>query len=157
MLARATVLAVLAIASGVAAAPRENAVIVNSGSTNSYGYTIAVGPDGSATATLQERGGAPAGAPKAFALSAATTARFFADLAAARKGNAADVPCMKSASFGSTTHVTWQGWVSPDLSCPPSGQLERALAADVDAIRQAAGISAMPLRNAAPRIQPTQP
>jgi hypothetical protein len=55
---------------------------------------------------------------------------------------------MKSVSFGSTLKITWQGWVSPDLTCPPKDSLGDALIKDVDAIRQAAGISAMPLRQA---------
>ena len=145
MLLRATIVAALAIASCVAAASPDTAMIVNSGSTNSYGYSITVRSDGNATATLQVRGAA-AGTTKAFTIPAATVERFFADLAAARKGNATTSPCMKSASFGTSTHITWQGWVSPDLSCPPSGALGQALDADVDAIRKAAGISAMPLR-----------
>jgi len=143
--ARATFLSALAIATFVAAASRDSAVIVNSGSTNSLGYTITVASDGKATVAMQSRGG-PAGSPKAFTLAAATAERFFADLAAARKGNAATVPCMKSASFGSSTHITWQGWVSPDLTCPPKDALGEALVQDVEKIRDAAGVSAMPLR-----------
>lgn len=152
---RATVLAAFAIATCVAATARDTAVIVNSGSTNTYGYTIAVGSDGKATLTLQERGGAATGTPKSFTLPAATAARFFADLAAARKGNVASVPCMKSASFGTSTNVTWQGWVSPDISCPPDGALSSALVTDVDAIRRAAGVGQLPLHSQAPRIQPS--
>jgi hypothetical protein len=143
---RATLITGLVIASFVAAAPSPTAVIVNSGSTNSYGYTISVSPDGKASVTLQERGGGPVGTPKPFTVPAATATRFFADLAAARKANAATVPCMKSASFGTTTHITWQEWTSPDLSCPPSESSGKALVNDVDAIRKAAGIAAFPLR-----------
>lgn len=143
---RATMFAVLTIASGVAATPSNSAAIVNSGSTNSYGFTIALGSDGQASVVLQHRGVAAAAAPKAFTVPAATTARFFADLAAARKANLTTAPCMKSASFGSSTHVTWEGWVSPDLSCPPAGALGEALVKDVDEIRQAGGIADLPLR-----------
>ena len=145
MRVRATLLAALGIASLVAASPLDNAAIVNSGSTNSYGYTIDVASDGKASVTLGESG-TPASTPKPFIVPAATTARFFADLAAARKGNAATVPCMKSASFGTSLHVTWQGWTYPDHSCPPKDALGEALVKDVDAIRQAGGIPAMPLR-----------
>ncbi len=147
---RATLLAVLAIASFVGAAPSDNAVIVNSGSTNSYGYRIDVSTDGTATVTLQQRGGA-ASTPRPFTVPAATATKFFADLAAARKGNAATVPCMKSASFGSTIKVTWQGWTSPDLTCPPKDSLGEALVSDVEAIRKASGVSEMlPLHHASP-------
>jgi hypothetical protein len=152
---RATLLAALAIASWVAATPADTAVIVNSGSTNSYGFTIQVWSNGKGSLALKGRGGA-AGTAKPFSLSAATTARFFADLAAARKANAATAPCVKSASFGTSTHVTWQGWQSPDLSCPPNGSVGEALVRDVDAIRQAAGVSQPPLRGAAGPIGPTQ-
>jgi len=152
---RATLGAALAIAACVAASPTDTAVIVNSGSTNSYGYTIQVASDGKGSLTLKQRSGATAGTPKSFTLSAATTARFFADLAAARKGNAKAASCIKSASFGSSTHVTWQGWQSPDLSCPAADSLGDALVHDIDAIRQAAGISELPLRGAGP-IAPMQ-
>lgn len=155
MLPRATLVGVLVIASCVAAAPRDTAVIVNSGSTNSYGYSIQVWSDGKASVTLQGKGGAAASTPKAFTVPAATVVRFFADLAAARKGNPTSLPCMKSASFGSSTHITWQGWLSPDLNCPPKDALGDALVKDVDAIRQASGISELPLRSAAPRIEPS--
>ena len=141
---RATLLSVLAIASLVGAAPSDNAVIVNSGSTNSYGYRIEVSPDGKASVSMQERGGAAVGTPKPFAVEASTATKFFADLAAARKGNVQTVPCMKSASFGSSTHVLWQGWTSPDLTCPPKDSLGDALVTDVEAIRKASGISESP-------------
>jgi hypothetical protein len=142
---RATFFAGLAIASFMAATPRDTAVIVNSGSTNSIGYKIQVWSDGSAAITTQNGSNSPAAA-KTFTVSAATTSRFFADLAAARKDDAKSVPCMKSASFGTSTHVTWQGWVSPDLDCPPKGSLGAALVEDIQTIRQASGISAFPLR-----------
>jgi FtsP/CotA-like multicopper oxidase with cupredoxin domain len=145
---RAMLLALLAMAGLMAAAPRDNAVIVNSGSTNTYGYTIEVWSDGSATAVLQRRGQSASATPKPFKVPAATVARFFANLAAARKGNALTVPCMKSASFGTSTHITWQGWTSPDLSCPPKDSLGDALVSDIAAIRQAAGIEELPLLHA---------
>jgi hypothetical protein len=138
---RATFLAGLAIATLVAATSPDSAVIVNSGSTNTYGYSIQVSSDGKATVTRQNRGIASSTA-KPFTVSAETTARFFSDLAAARKGNAVTVPCMKSASFGTSEHIKWQGWVSPDLTCPPKDSLGEALVKDVDEIRQAAGVSA---------------
>ena len=49
---------------------------------------------------------------------------------------------MKSASFGMAEHVKWQGWVSPDLTCPPKDSLGEALVKDIGEIRQAAGVSA---------------
>jgi hypothetical protein len=144
---RETLLALVAIAGLMAAAPsRDSAIIVNSGSTNSIGFKISVWSDGSASAILQNRDGTPAGKPKPFTVPAATTSRFFADLAAARKANTTSVPCMKSVSFGTSTHITWQGWVSPDLDCPPKDASGDALVKDVEAIRQASGIPALPPR-----------
>lgn len=140
----ATLTAVMAIATFMAAGPGDNAVITNSGSTNAYGYTITVTPDGKATVAMQAKGAAPSAA-KPFTVPSATITKFFDDLAAARKANIASVPCMKSVSFGSTTHVAWQGWQSPDLDCPPKDDLGTALLNDVDAIRKASGISSTPL------------
>lgn len=140
----------------VAAAPRDRAVIVDSGSTNTQGYKIEVWSDGTASIAPQDRFGAAQGAAKAFSVSAATATRFFADLAAARKGDATGEPCMKSASFGTTTKVEWHGWISPDLDCPSNSALTTALVHDVGEIRQTSGISAEPLRRA-PVAQPVSP
>jgi hypothetical protein len=137
---RATIAAALAIATLMAASPPDTAVIVDSGSTNANGYTIHIASDGNASVTYQPRGGSPIGAPKHFTVPAATTARFFSDLEAARKGNVATVPCMKPVSFGTTLKVTWQGWTSPDLTCPPKDALGETLVSDVAAIRKAGGV-----------------
>lgn len=138
----ATILATLAIASLMAATPSESAKIVNSGSTNTVGYTISVSSDGKASAIMQNG----SSAAKAFTITTDLATRFFSDLAAARKAGTVTVPCMKSASFGSSTHVSWEGWTSPDLTCPPKDSVGEALIKDVEAIRQAAGIPASPLR-----------
>lgn len=132
--------AVLGLAVLLAAAPRDNAVIVDSGSTNAPGHNIQVWSDGAASITTQARGASP-GPATSFSVPSSTAARFFGDLAAARKGNVATVPCMKSASFGTTVRITWQGWTSPDLTCPPKDALGQALVTDVNDIRKAAGIS----------------
>jgi hypothetical protein len=143
---RATVLCGLAIASLVAAAPRDSAVIINSGSTNTIGYSITVWSDGKASLTMQNRDGSATGPAKPFTVQPATAARFFADLATAKNTNAVTVPCMKSASFGSSMKVRWQGWVSPDLTCPAKTSAGDALIKDVEAIRQASGLTQQPLR-----------
>ena len=131
----------------IGAVPLDSAAIVDSGSTNSPPYRIEVRSDGSASVS------AGSSTPKAFTVAQATVERFFADLAAARKGNATTVPCVKSASFGSTLRVTWQQWVSPDLTCPPKDALGAALITDVRTLREAAGITAAPIRQG-PEIQP---
>jgi hypothetical protein len=142
---RATLLSALTIASCVAATSRDSAVILNSGSTNTMGFKLTLWSDGNGSVTLQNRGGTPSQKPKSFQVSATTTARFFSDLVTARKENAPPIPCMKSASFSSTTRVTWQGWTSPDLECPQKTAAGEALVKDVQAIRQAAGIESTPL------------
>ncbi|MBV8147460.1 MAG: hypothetical protein JO092_00045 [Candidatus Eremiobacteraeota bacterium] len=135
----------LLIANASAAPARDGAVIVDSGSTNTAGYKIELWSDGSGTVTLQNRFGETHGAAKTFAVSSALAQRFFADLKAARDGNAVSEPCMKSASFGTTTHAQWHGWNSPDLDCPAGNGLTAALVSDVNAIRSASGIGTMPL------------
>ncbi|MDQ2681862.1 MAG: hypothetical protein M3Y21_12730, partial [Candidatus Eremiobacteraeota bacterium] len=65
---------------------------------------------------------------------------FFTDVKAARDEHAMGHPCMKSASFGTRTNVSWHGWTSPDLSCPTTTPALSALAQDV---RSIIGASAM--------------
>ncbi|MFY9737860.1 MAG: hypothetical protein WAK11_02300 [Candidatus Cybelea sp.] len=129
------------------AVPLDSAVIVDSGSTNTQGYRIEIRSDGSASVSTGSS------SPKPFTVAQATVGRFFGDLAAARKGNATSAPCVKSASFGSTLRITWQQWVSPDLTCPPKDALGAALVTDVKTLREAAGIGAATLRQG-PEAQP---
>ena len=149
--------AAFALGGLVAAAPRDSAVIVDSGSTNTQGYKIEVWSDGTASLAMPGPSGSAQSAPKSFTIPAETTTRFFSDLAAARKVRTATEVCMKSASFGTTTHVTWQGWTSPDLDCPPNDPAIAALVKDVSAIRQAAGINGPPLRRAPLTMPSTRP
>src|SRR5579862_7382517 len=124
--------------------------IVNSGSTNMLGFTIAVAADGTATLTMQQH------APKAFHVNAVTLKKLFADLASARRS--APPPgsgCIKSASFGSATRIAWQGWTSPDLECPAPNAQIAALIDDVHAIRAAAGVATAPLRSTIIQSEPT--
>ena len=137
---------VLIVGFAVGAAPNDSAVIVNSGSTNTIGYRIEVQSDGTATVAVQQNRTATPGPAKAFNVPAATAKKFFDDLAAARKGNAAMVPCMKSASFGSTITVTWQGWKSGDLTCPPKDDLGQALISDVNQIQVLSGVNTNEVR-----------
>jgi hypothetical protein len=151
---RAAMIAVIAsgglLALTAAAAPvRDGAVIVDSGSTNTSGYRIDVWSDGRAVLTLQDRMGNTHGAPKSFRVKRSVAARLFADLKAARDGNAKGEPCMKSASFGTTTRVSWHAWNSPDLDCPGDNPLVTALVRDLGAIRSASGVDTM-LRTGVP-------
>jgi hypothetical protein len=134
------VAAVALAASLVGAAPLDSAVIVDSGSTNTAGYRVEVRSDGSATVSVQQNRNASPGPATPFHVSADTAKKLFADLAAARSESALTVPCMKSASFGSTVKVTWQGWTSSDLTCPPKDSVGQSLIDDVSTIRQASGV-----------------
>ncbi|MGC1985037.1 MAG: hypothetical protein WA668_06565, partial [Candidatus Cybelea sp.] len=115
--------AILLAATGtMGAKTSDSAVIENSGSTNTLGYRIEVRSDGSATLAMVHGPSASASPSpaKPFTVSSGIAKQFFADLAAARQSKTVTEPCMKSASFGSATYVTWQGWRSSDLTCPPS-------------------------------------
>jgi hypothetical protein len=127
-----------------ASSATQSAVITNSGSTNTAGYTIDVSSDGSATLAARARMAAAPPAPKKFTIPAGVATQFFADLKSARDANIAGGHCMKSASFGTTTHVNWDGWTSPDLECPAGDAASTALERDVRAIVAASGLYATP-------------
>jgi hypothetical protein len=112
------------------------AVIENSGSTNTAGYRIAVRPSGEAAYTTGgnvERG----------TVSRATAHWLFAKLAAAGPLDALAVRhCMKSASFGSSTLLEWQGARSSDLSCggdPTVAELNRTIGVILTQLRVSPG------------------
>jgi hypothetical protein len=101
--------------------------IVNSGSTNTIGWSIALRSDG--TATIDAR---------AFMVPQALAVKLFADAAAARNAHVLGRACMKSASFGTHLNVIWHGWTSPDLTCRPMSLLASTLAVDVGRITEIA-------------------
>lgn len=116
----------------------QRAEIRNSGSTNTAGYSLSVASNGR---TSLEQGSFPLRR----SISQRLVTRFFADLREA--GDVAKLPdahCMKSTSFGTSTHVAYRGAVSPDISCPSSSSIVRALYNDTQAIAQAAGVSMVP-------------
>ena len=85
-------------------------VIQNSGSTNAPAYTVTVNPDGSGSDTRHDR-------------------QYAADTLDYRSLQATlqAVPnwrfrshCVKSASFGTTVTITYNGRTSGDISCPPN-------------------------------------
>lgn len=124
--------AALAIAAW-AAPTRDGAVIRTSRSTNTAAYEIKVWSDGRAQ-LIQTEG------PTSFNIAPGLAKRFFADAAAGRANPGTPGHCMKSASFGTTTVVTWHRWTSSDLQCPPFSAPVTALAADVRAIQAAVKI-----------------
>src|SRR3984893_1294362 len=110
------------------------ALIVNSGSTNTAGYRLRVSTSG--WTTLQQGD---------IALRKRVAARFvrqlFADLRATGPLDELAVhPCMKSASFGTTMVIVYRGKTSPDISCPGTS---RALQQDALALADAAGVTLM--------------
>jgi len=108
--------------------PADAAVIVNSGSTNLSGYKIVVRQNGLATVITD------GGASRDQQLKPATSAALFMDLAAATPlKNLETEPCMKSASFGSSTYIQYKGQRTPDVSCPMDG-VGAKLGADVERI-----------------------
>jgi hypothetical protein len=119
-----------------AAIPPDAAVIINSGSTNTAPYRIVVRPDGSVHVELQAQ------APQAKTLSTATATAFFKDLKSAMPLDGLQTePCVKSASFGTSTYVQYQGTKTPDLACA-TGDAAKRLSADVNNITSELKINA---------------
>ena len=120
----------------VPTAPTE-ALIVNSGSTNRAGYRLRVYADG--TTALQQ-----GDVPMKKSVPIALVKQFFADLKAAGPlDQLISARCMKSASFGSTTHIGYLGKMSSDVSCPGGPEM-RKLQIDAGALADAAGVSMLP-------------
>ena len=112
-----------AVSSGQSTA---SAVIVNSGSTNRSGYRITVDKSGSAKYVAIPRGvAAQKGVPmeaRERTIPEALAQRFYADVAAARPfSSLPEIPCAKSASFGSVLRIEFGGAQTPDLSCGDGG------------------------------------
>ena len=124
------------------------ATIKSTGSTNTFGYQITVvqngknyrmtgsGDDGSHHVALAGHGNP----------TAVWVQQFFTDLDAA--GPLAKLPVhhgMRSASFGTSTFVVYNGQQSPDLTGGGSAQAA-ALRGDVQALVKAAGVTNAPRR-----------
>lgn len=111
------------------------ALIVNSGSTNTAGYALRVRTDGTAMLLQGETA-------RGVQLAHDLVDRLFADLRAAGPLDALPRTfCMKSVSFGTTTTVAYRGRRSPDLSCPARSAAASALALDARALAAAAGVT----------------
>lgn len=152
MIAAAIVFALGAVA--LAAHMRDGVIIRNTGSTNFSGYTITLWSDGSARVVHSNRAGQATGQASNASVPIDLTRAFFADLKAAKKsGNVMGRPCMKSASFGTTTVVKYHGWTSPDLECPGDGFVV-ALASEAHKIAAATGVRALPAQR---RLLPNEP
>lgn len=134
MLAAVNIMALLStVLVASAAQSRDGGTIRNTGSTNFSGYTIKVWSDGSTWAVHSNRDGNPIDAPVSGRVSATLAQTLLHDAQQARKNRVIARHCMKSASFGTSTVVSYHDWTSPDLECPGDGFVV-ALAADAHKI-----------------------
>ena len=116
------------------APPPDAAVIRTSGSTNTAPYEIVVVPSGDAT-IVQSR------SETHVRLASPQTRWLFYRLARAAPLDTFPAGhCMKSASFGTSTTLDWNGHHSPDLSCPGGDPALRELARIADVIVKQLGV-----------------
>lgn len=110
--------------------PKGAAVILNTGSTNFAGYRVVLQRSGSAEYIY--------GARRATAtIDKSIASKFFEDAQRGMPLSKLQVaPCMKSASFGSSTFVWWRTERSPDLSCASDAN-SRSVFADALSIASA--------------------
>ena len=149
----------------IAAAPcrLDGARIIDTGSTNVQGFTIAVRSDGTGWWRPSTRMGQPKAPAHTFTIAQGIARRLLAALAAGRAENVRGVPCMKSASFGHSVFALWHGWRSPDITCPLDSTEARSIATDIHAVIAASGMPAptvgrrIGLPGNEPRRQPSEP
>ena len=108
---------------------------MNSGSTNASGYRIVVQRQGAVEYVAGNR-------RSTSTLTSQSVDKFFSDLMAASPlDQLPSTPCMKSASFGTSLFVWWQGHGrSPDLMCPTNDR-GATLRQDADQIARQLGIA----------------
>ncbi|MEH2271057.1 MAG: hypothetical protein V7K68_22015 [Nostoc sp.] len=110
--------------------PKQPAVIINSGSTNTCKYRIRVLPSGKATYTVCNRKGVGE-------IKVNTATKFFNDISAAN--SLSKLPyksCAKPVSFGTSTQVRYQGQKSQDISCPSNDSRVTNLYDDTKSIQE---------------------
>jgi hypothetical protein len=137
-------IALLAFAVSATATPsagQSQADIVNSGSTNTRGYVLHVTRSGSVLVDAQDGAGFHSAST-----SPDLAASLFEALAAAQPFS--ELPlgrCMKSASFGYSVRIRYDGASTPDLTCA-IGPEEKTLASLVSEITRDAHLSDFTLR-----------
>ncbi len=149
----------------IAAAPcrLDGARIVDTGSTNAPGYTIALRSDGTGWWRPTPRIGQPAAPEHTFTVAQGIARRFLASLAKGRAQHVRGVPCMKSASFGHSIFALWHGWRSPDITCPLDSAQAREISTAIHAVIAASGMPAptigrrIGIPGNEPRRQPSEP
>jgi len=116
-------------------------LICQSSATNVKGFSVLLQTSGSATITFTGEDGSTSSGTA----SASSTSQLFSDLNA----NTPVVniqtygPCTKSASFGTSTTVTYQGYTTGDISCPaPSSPAPvTTIYTDVQNVESSLGLS----------------
>jgi hypothetical protein len=117
--------------------------IRNTGSTNFGGYTIVVHASGAADVTVD-------GETQPKTLPAPQTKWLFQKvLASTPLDTMPSAGCMKSASFGAVTTVSYGGTTSPDISCPADATM-REIARTVGVVTARLGVRPQP-RHALPK------
>jgi len=108
--------------------PLDNAVIVDSGSTNTLEYRIEVRSDGPASVELDRQ------VPSHYR--SASHGEAFSQISRRAKGQRNDRAVREERVVRvDAAQFTWQQWVSPDLSCPPK-TVGAALITDVQTLRE---------------------
>ncbi len=149
----------------LAAAPcrLDGARIVDTGSTNVQGFTMAVRSDGTGWWRPSARMGQGLAASHTFTIDQGIARRFLSAMSAGRALHVRGVPCMKSASFGHSVFAIWHTWRSPDITCPLDSAQARTIAASIHAVIAASGMPAptvgrrIGLPGNEPRRQPSEP
>lgn len=124
--------------------------VIDSGSTNFLGVTVTVDQSGNATVTQ------PGVPPQSTKLSVQLAQQLIDDAKAA--GTLSALPeqhCAKSASFGSSLYVEFNGDRSPDISCSPqsdprSAALQKDANDILQAVRKQVKLQARRVRGASP-------
>ena len=129
--------AIATVVATASAAMLDGATILTTASTNTAGYAIKIHSDGRGSVAVQNQ------PERAFTVDPSLAQKFLDDAKAARANPGTPVHCMKSASFGTTTTVTWHNYTSHDLQCPPYSVAVALLAHDAQAIQQAAGMGGL--------------
>jgi hypothetical protein len=154
-LGTALALAILAaVAIAYAGSQPDGAIIRNTGSTNFSGYTIKVWSDGRTSTVHTSRSGQALDRPVAGTVPSSLVTQLFSDLRTAQHAHPVAETCMKSASFGTTTVVTYHGWTSPDLECGGDGHI---IALGSDAKKIAAQLRVQPFKAHRIPMLPNEP
>ncbi len=157
------VIALLSLTLAAAPCRLDGGRIIDTGSTNAQGFTIAVRSDGTGWWRPSAREGQNLATAHTFTIAQGIARRFLAAMSEGRARNVRGVPCMKSASFGHSVFAMWHGWRSPDITCPLDSAGAQRISASIHAVISASGMPArtvgrrITLPSNEPRRQPSEP